>query len=73
MASVSNDPGRCKRILFVDPQGNRPANRLGKMSKEYASSIKVRVEQLLTAKITGVIDRDLSLWVRTPSETLSLR
>ncbi len=38
---------------------------MGKMSREAAESVKLRVEQLLTCRITGHgMSRDLSLWVR---------
>ena len=70
MASVSNDPNGRKRILFVDPLGDRKAIRVGKLSKKDADSIKYRVEGLLSAKITGAMDRDLSLWVSELSPVL---
>src|SRR6056297_1721319 len=63
MASLSNDPGGRRRILFVSPDGDRKAIRLGKMSKSDATTIRVRVEQLVTAKIVGSMSRDLSSWV----------
>ena len=63
MASISNDKGGRKRILFVDPNGNRKTIRLGKLSLKDAKTVNHRVEQLLSSKITGGMDRDLSLWV----------
>ncbi len=53
MASVVNDPGGRRRILFVDPNGKRPAIRLGKMSERDANSIARHVEALVTAKRSG--------------------
>jgi len=63
MASLGNDANGCRRILFYDAEGARKTIWLGKMSKRDVESIKFRVEGLLTAKITGALDRDLSLWV----------
>ncbi|NQT39184.1 MAG: hypothetical protein HQ581_16925, partial [Planctomycetes bacterium] len=64
MASISNDPGGRRRILFVDPDGQRKAVRLGKVSKREAESVKYRIEQLLAAKIIGnAVDGDAAQWV----------
>jgi len=63
MASIGNDSGNRKRILFYAPCGARKTIRLGKCSKRDAESIKYRVEGLLASQITGAMDRDLSLWV----------
>ncbi len=38
MASLANDPGGRRRILFVDTEGNRKTIRLGKMSNEQTTS-----------------------------------
>src|SRR5262245_11968567 len=50
MACVVNDPGGRKRILFVAPDGSRPAIHLGKMSQHDAEHICRHVEALLTSK-----------------------
>jgi hypothetical protein len=64
MASVSSDPGGRRRILFVDPTGDRKAIRLGKVPQRTAEGVKVRVEQLLAAKLTGQpVDADTARWV----------
>ncbi len=63
MASIGNDEGGKKRILFYAPCGARKTIRLGKTSKSNALTMKTRTEQLLTAAVTGVMDRDLSFWV----------
>ncbi len=70
MASVSNDPGGRRRVLFVNPEGERKAIRLGKVSKGDASTIKFRVEQMLTAKIMGSMDRDLAIWIEALEPSL---
>lgn len=70
MASIGNDAGGRKRILFYAPCGARKTIRLGKCSKPYAETVKTRTEQLLTAAITGSMDRDLSFWVAELHPTL---
>ncbi len=80
MASVCNDAGCCRRILFVDPDGCRKTIRLGKLSKRDAESIKLRVESLLSSAMTGnAMDRDLSVrvanmkpWLREKLERAEL-
>ena len=64
MASIVNDPGGRKRILFVDPAGNRRAIRLGKVSQRSAEGFKYRVEQLLEAQLLGrSMEADLVQWI----------
>ena len=71
MASIANDPGGRKRILFFDADGQRKAIRLGKMSQRQAESVKVRVEALAAAQITGTApDDETSRWVAKRDETL---
>ncbi len=64
MASIANDPGGKKRILFVNPDGDRKAIRLGKVSQRSAEGIKYRVEQLLEALLLKrPMEADLVEWV----------
>lgn len=64
MASIANDPGGRRRILFVAPDGQRKAIRLGKMSGRSVESIKHRVEQLLEALLLKrPMEADLAKWV----------
>ena len=53
MASICNDPGGRRRILFVDKNGDRKAIWLGKESKRVAEEIKTKVESINTAAIAG--------------------
>lgn len=53
MASISNDPGGRRRILFVNATGDRKAIRLGKVSKRAAEAVKLKVENLLGAAVSG--------------------
>jgi len=74
MASIGNDPGGRRRILFVDTDGKRPTIRLGKMSKRQAEAIKVRVEHLIAAKISGTApDDETSRWVANLDDVLQGR
>ena len=64
MASIANDPGGRRRILFTNPQGDRKAIRLGKCSMRTVESIKFRVEQLLEYLTLGQAKpADLAQWV----------
>ncbi len=63
MASMCNDPRGRKRILFVDSDGSRKTIRLGRHSQKQAESIKVRVEHLIAAKVSGRIDPDVLMWI----------
>jgi integrase len=63
MASISRDPGRCKRILFVGPDKRRRSIRLGKTSLKQAEAFKVKLEALVAARITGSMDNETARWV----------
>ena len=53
MASISNDPNGRRRILFLDCNKKRQTIRLGKCSKRFAESVKVRVEELAVSVSIG--------------------
>lgn len=64
MASIVNDPGDRRRILFVDRNGDRKALWLGKVSKRTAAEIKNRVEAINAALNAGhAIDGDTATWL----------
>lgn len=64
MASIGNDPGGRKRILFTAGDGKRKTVRLGKVSQRQAESVRGHVENLLAAAITGHVPQDeTSRWV----------
>src|SRR5687767_4052430 len=52
MASMANDPGGGRRILFFDASGRRRSLRLGKISKRQADTVRVHVEQVVNAQMT---------------------
>jgi integrase len=68
MASIANDPNGYRRVQFVSPDGKRKSIRLGKVSLKVAESIRHRVESLLSGCITGVSDRDTSIWLAEITE-----
>ncbi len=53
MASLANDPNGRRRILFAGSDGIRKTIRLGKISKRQAETVKLRVEDLVAAKLSG--------------------
>ena len=64
MASISNDPNGRRRIQFVGADGKRKPIRLGKVSSRYAESVKVKIEDLVSAAITSHAPADeTSRWL----------
>src|SRR5262249_31617635 len=71
MASIANDPGGRRRILFVAPDESRKAIRLGKCDRKSAEAICRHVERLLEAKIGGQpVSRDTAGWLTEIGPTL---
>lgn len=62
MATIGNDGGGKRRILFVASDGTRKTIRLGKMSKQQAESIKSKVESLIAAAANGMADHAANEW-----------
>ncbi len=72
MASISRDPGGQRRILFVGPDGRRMTVRLGKVSQRDAEALKLRIEQLLVARLTGnAVAADTARWIAELDERLA--
>ncbi len=65
MASISTDKNNGRRMLqFVDAGGKRRSIRLGKLTKRDADAIRLRVEKLLSAKISGhAVDNETAKWL----------
>jgi integrase len=64
MASISNDPGGRRRILFIAPDGQRKALRLGKVTRRVAAEVKARVEAIVAAQAAGLsIDGETARWL----------
>ena len=71
MASLINDPNGRRRIGFTDPDGKRQTLRLGKVPKRDADTIRVHVEHLLNARITGqAVAPDTARFVATLGDSL---
>jgi len=63
MASICSDPGGRKRILFIDKDGVRRAIRLGRVTGKMALAVKLKVEALAAARLTGgTVDDEVSRW-----------
>lgn len=72
MASIAHDKNGHRRIQFVAPNGKRPTIRLGKVSKHTAEGVKVRVQQLLAAKLTGyALEPNTASWVAGLEPTMA--
>jgi len=62
MASIGKDPNGRKRILFVDQDGKRKTVYLGKASMRQALAFKVRFENLIAGRFSG-IDTETAQWL----------
>ena len=70
MASVAVEPNGRRRIQFIATDGTRKTIRLGNATAKQALAIKVKVEQLITAKSTGVMDDEVHRWLGNLDEVL---
>jgi len=74
MASLTNDTDGKRRIQFKDTNGSRQTIRLGKMPKKNAESVKKKVEDLISAKITGDAPSDeTARWLTTLDRKIANR
>jgi len=74
MASVSNDPGGRKRLLFMAGDGRRKVIRLGKVSRKQAETVRGHVENLVAFALTGAAPPDeTSRWVAALPDFLRKR
>ncbi len=71
MASLINGKDGTRKIQFVDENGDRQSIYLSGVNKKDAESLKIKVEALLSAKLTGSPwTGDLSLWVNDLSSVI---
>ena len=71
MASVSTGSNGKRRILFVDPDGNRKTIYLGKTPQKEADAIARHVEAILAAKASGqAIQRQTAIWLAEIGDVL---
>ena len=72
MASITRDKNGHRRIQFVASDGKRPAIRLGKVSLKQAEYVKVHIEQLVGALITGhAVADETARWVAQVDQRLA--
>jgi integrase len=71
MASIINDPHGRRRIQFIHASGQRKSVRLGKVTMRHAESIKVKIEDLVSATLSGHSASDETLrWLGTVDSRL---
>ena len=71
MASISKAPNGRRVIQFMAPDGRRRSIRLGKVSQRQAEAVKLRVECLAAAAISGhTVDDETARWVAALDDTL---
>ncbi len=64
MASLCNDKNGKRRIMFKGRDGKRRAIHLGAIQKKTAESVLLKVEKLISARITGNSpDNETSVWL----------
>ena len=74
MASISKQPNGRRTVQFVAANGKRKSIRLGKVSQNDALTIKLKVEKLVAAKITGhSYDDETARWVKGLEEGLATK
>jgi len=72
MASVSTDARGNRRILFVDTDGRRKTVYLGPLQMKAVAAIKVRIEHLVAAKLSGCSwDSETGQFIAKLSDDLS--
>jgi len=72
MASISRDSDGRRTIQFVAADGKRKSIRLGKVSQRVAEGVRVKVEQISTALISGCpMDDETARWIAGLSDSLA--
>jgi hypothetical protein len=71
MASISREKNGGKTLYVACPDGKRRPIRLGKVSVKHATAVKVRVEDLVSAKLTNCPPSDqTSRWLASLDDVL---
>jgi integrase len=71
MASITNDPGGRKRILFHDQHGKRRPVRLGIATMKQAEALRVKIETIVQDLTLGrPHDDEVTRWLRDLNPTL---
>ena len=71
MATISPQKNGRRTIQFISGDGKRRSIRLGKVSQRDAEAIKVKIERLVAASISGhAPDDETSRWIATLDDTM---
>jgi integrase len=70
VASVIQDPKGLKRIQWCIGDGQRKTLRLGAVTMRQADAVRVRIEQVLASKSTGVLDCEATRWLESLDDTM---
>ena len=74
MASICQDPGGRRRIVFISPDGYRRTLRLGTVSHKRAETVRGHVEELVRAADTGhAMANATAEWLARLSEATTRR
>lgn len=69
MASITRQSNGRRLIQFIGANGERKTIRLGTVSQRTAEAVKVRVERMVSASITGhAVDDATILWLASLAE-----
>ena len=72
MASISREANGRKVVQFVGADGKRRSIRLGQVSKRMAEAVRIRVEHLAAAAVTGhALDSETGRWVAELGDDLA--
>ena len=72
MASISRQKNGRRTIQFVAPDGKRKSIRLGKTTQRTAEAVKIRVEHLVAARMSGhAFDSETARWVAGLDRTMA--
>ncbi len=72
MASISREPNGRRTIQFFGADGKRRSIRLGRVPQKAAETVRIRVECLLAAGITGTpLDNETAQWVANLDQVMS--
>ncbi len=74
VASISREKNGRRTIQFMGPDGKRRSIRLGKVSQRMAEAVKVKVEHLAAASVTGhALDSQSARWVADLGDDLAAK
>ncbi len=70
MASVANDPGGFRRVLFIALDRKRRSIRLGKVSEKIADAVARHIENILSAALHPPLPRETAAWLADQPDKL---